>query len=157
MKYYGEDAELVLLPLSMRMAGPREAVWHAQIRKTLGTHFVVGRDHAGPSYKKKNGESFYGPYDAHELVESKWRNRITVIMSTMIVYVKELGEQIDEVPEGMTVLNISGTEQRRILRAGEEILNGSVSTKLLLNLKTLDVKRDYVFILLDLVALEKAQ
>lgn len=125
MKYYGEDAELVLLPLSMRMAGPREAVWHAQIRRNFGcTHFVVGRDHAGPSYKKKNGESFYGPYDAHELVEKvSGEIGITVIMSTMIVYVKELGEyrKIDEVPEGMTVLNISGTEQRRMLRAGEEI------------------------------------
>ena len=98
MKYYGDEADLVLLPLSMRMAGPREAVWHAQIRKNFGcTHFVVGRDHAGPSYKKKDGKDFYGPYDAHELVEKiSDEIGITVIMSTMIVYVKELCELLNE-------------------------------------------------------------
>jgi sulfate adenylyltransferase len=126
MNEYTEDtAKLSLLPLSMRMAGPREAMWHALIRKNYGcTHFIVGRDHAGPSSKKKNGESFYGPYDAHELLE-KYKDEIgiEIVMSKMIVYVEDIQDYlpIDEVPEGMNVLNISGTEQRRMLRDGEKI------------------------------------
>lgn len=57
-------AALALLPLAMRMGGPREAVWHAIIRKNFGaTHFIVGRDHAGPG-KNSQGKDFYGPYDA---------------------------------------------------------------------------------------------
>jgi len=122
MKYYNGNAELVLLPLSMRMAGPREAVWHAQIRKNYGcTHFVVGRDHAGPSYKKKDGKDFYGPYDAHQLVE-KFKDEIgiNIILSQMIVYVgnKQCYLPMNEVEKGDEVLNISGTEQRRLLKEG---------------------------------------
>lgn len=123
MPYYEGDAELVLLPLSMRMAGPREAVWHAQIRKNYGcTHFVVGRDHAGPSYKKKNGESFYGPYDAHQLLE-KYKDEIglEVVLSKLIVYAGGTYKPIDEVKDGEEVMNISGTEQRRLLNEGLEI------------------------------------
>jgi sulfate adenylyltransferase len=123
--YYENNAQLVLLPLSMRMAGPREAVWHAQIRKNYGcTHFIVGRDHAGPSYKKKDGTDFYGPYDAHILVE-KYKNEIglQIILSQMIVYVgnKQCYLPMDKVEKGDEVLNISGTEQRRLLKEGLEI------------------------------------
>jgi len=122
MKYYNGAAELVLLPLSMRMAGPREAVWHALIRRNYGcTHFIVGRDHAGPSYKKKDGKDFYGPYDAHELVE-KYKDEIgiKVILSQMIVWVanKNCYLPMDKVKKGDEVLNISGTEQRRLLKEG---------------------------------------
>lgn len=126
MTHYPENTALLsLLPLSMRMAGPREAVWHAIIRKNYGcTHFVVGRDHAGPSYKKKDGSDFYGPYDAHALLE-KYKDEIgiNVIMSPMIVYVRNTQTymRIDEVPKDYEILNISGTEQRRLLRAGEMI------------------------------------
>ena len=63
-KYPNGMAALSLLPLAMRMGGPREAVWHAIIRKNFGaTHFIIGRDHAGPG-KNSKGEDFYGPYDA---------------------------------------------------------------------------------------------
>ena len=61
---------LSILPLAMRMAGPREALWHALIRKNYGcTHIIIGRDHAGPSYKKQDASDFYGPYHAQNLLE----------------------------------------------------------------------------------------
>ena len=129
MPYYEGKAELVLIPLSMRMAGPREAVLHAIIRKNYGcTHFIVGRDHAGPSYKKKDGTDFYGPYDAHALVEKyKGDIGIEIVLSQMIVYVENLEKYLpmNEVRVGGVggdkVLNISGTEQRRLLKTGAEI------------------------------------
>jgi sulfate adenylyltransferase len=132
LPYYEGKAELVLIPLSMRMAGPREAVLHAIIRKNYGcTHFIVGRDHAGPSYKKKDGTDFYGPYDAHALVEKyKADIGIEIVLSQMIVYVENLEKYLpmNEVRVGGVggdggdkVLNISGTEQRRLLKTGAEI------------------------------------
>lgn len=133
MNYYEKDSALLsLLPLSMRMAGPREAVWHAQIRKNYGcTHFVVGRDHAGPSYKRKDGKDFYGPYEAQQLL-MKYVKEIDIIpiISKMIVYtVKKdetnelLGEYkpIDEVEKDYRIMKISGTQQREMLRKGEKI------------------------------------
>jgi len=126
LPHYEGRAELVLIPLSMRMAGPREAVLHAIIRKNYGcTHFIVGRDHAGPSYKKKDGTDFYGPYDAHLMVEKyKQEIGIEIILSQTIVYVenKKTYLPINEVNcQRDTVLNISGTEQRRMLQNGETI------------------------------------
>jgi len=126
INYYPKNTtKLCLLPLSMRMAGPREALWHALIRKNYGcTHFIVGRDHAGPSVKNKQGESFYGPYDAHNLLD-KYSSElgIKIIKSQMIVYIKELKEYrpINNVPEGVTIMNISGTEQRKRLKEGTKI------------------------------------
>ncbi len=68
-RYPAGTAKLPLLHLAMRMGGPREAVWHALIRKNHGcTHFIVGRDHAGPGSDSK-GKPFYGPYDAQELMK----------------------------------------------------------------------------------------
>lgn len=131
MKYYPENtAKLSLLPLSMRMAGPREAVWHAQIRKNYGcTHFVVGRDHAGPSFKTKEGKSFFGPYDAQDLLMSHAEEiGIKLITSKLIVYAtpKDGGESIyspiDELDvEKYNINKISGTQQRQILASGEEL------------------------------------
>lgn len=121
-RYPHDCATLSLLPLSMRMAGPREALWHALIRRNYGcTHFVVGRDHAGPSYKRADGEPFYGPYDAHELVE-RFADEIGihVIKSKLIVYLPDTCEYkpINEVTEGTKVENISGTQLRQMLTDG---------------------------------------
>jgi sulfate adenylyltransferase len=117
-------AKLSLLPLAMRMGGPREAVWHAIIRKNHGcTHFIVGRDHAGPG-SDAAGEPFYGPYDAQELLRS-FEDELGVAMVPfqMMVYVEDKDEYfpVDRVPEGARTLNISGTELRQRLQQGKEI------------------------------------
>jgi sulfate adenylyltransferase len=123
-KYPQSTTSLSLLNLAMRMAGPREALWHALIRRNHGcTHFIVGRDHAGPG-KNSAGEDFYGPYDAQELV-TKFADEIGIEMLPFkhMVYVQEKAqyEPADEVEKGMSVLNISGTELRRRLSEGLDI------------------------------------
>ena len=123
-KYPAATTHLSLLNLAMRMGGPREALWHAIIRKNHGlTHFIVGRDHAGPG-KNSQGKDFYDPYAAQELV-AKHQEEIGIEMVDFkqMVYVQEKAQYypVDEVPEGSTVLDISGTELRRRLREGLEI------------------------------------
>ncbi len=122
---YGKDfTYLSLLPLAMRMAGPREAVWHAIIRKNYGcTHFISGRDHAGPG-KGSDGKDFYGPYEARDLA-MKYADEIgiTIVPSEELAYSKTRQSYVtaDEVTDADEIENISGTEFRRKLREGEEI------------------------------------
>jgi sulfate adenylyltransferase len=117
-------AKLSLLPLAMRMGGPREAVWHAIIRKNHGcTHFIVGRDHAGPG-SDSSGKEFYGPYDAQELLRSyEDELGVTMVPFKMMVFVEDKSAYfpVDEVPEGTRTLNISGTELRQRLAQGLDI------------------------------------
>jgi sulfate adenylyltransferase len=125
LKHYPEQTTaLSLLPLAMRMGGPREAVWHAIIRRNYGcTHLIVGRDHAGPR-NPKTGEGFYGPYDAQELIE-KHREELGIQMVPFreMVYVEDRAQYMpgDDVPKGSKVLRLSGTELRRRLREGLEV------------------------------------
>ena len=123
-QYPSSTTAMSLLNLAMRMAGPREAVWHGLIRGNHGcTHFIVGRDHAGPG-KNSVGKDFYGPYDAQELFRNL-QNEINVEMVDFknMVYVQERAqyEPADKVETGFTVLNISGTELRRRLSEGLDI------------------------------------
>jgi sulfate adenylyltransferase len=123
-KYPAATTHLSLLNLAMRMAGPREAVWHAIIRRNHGlTHFIVGRDHAGPG-KNSQGKDFYDPYAAQDLVRQHQAEiGIEMVDFKQMVYVQEKAQYypVDEVPEGTTVLDISGTELRRRLREGLDI------------------------------------
>lgn len=123
-QYPSATTTMSLLNLAMRMAGPREAVWHGLIRKNHGcTHFIVGRDHAGPG-KNSAGQDFYGPYDAQELFRAHQEEiGIEMVDFKQMVYVQEKAqyEPRDEVAEGMTILDISGTELRRRLAEGLEI------------------------------------
>ncbi|EXJ71655.1 sulfate adenylyltransferase [Cladophialophora psammophila CBS 110553] len=123
-RYPNGMAVLGLLGLAMRMGGPREAIWHAIIRKNHGaTHFIIGRDHAGPG-KNSSGKDFYGPYDAQHAVE-KYRAElgIEVVEFQMMTYLPDTDEYRpkDQVPEGVKTLDISGTELRRRLRVGAPI------------------------------------
>ncbi len=123
-RYPKHTVKLALLPLAMRMAGPREALWHAIIRKNHGcSHLIVGRDHAGPG-SDSSGRPFYGPYDAQELVrEHEEELGVAMVPFKMMVYAEEKDcyMPVDEVPEGVRTLSISGTELRERLAAGREI------------------------------------
>jgi sulfate adenylyltransferase len=123
-RYPEQTTALSLLPLAMRMAGPREALWHGIIRRNYGcTHMIVGRDHAGPG-KDRAGEPFYGPFDAQELL-SRHQDEIGIEMVPFkeMVYVEDRAQYVPgtEVEEGEKVLEINGSELRRRLFEGLEI------------------------------------
>ncbi|MCF6300238.1 MAG: bifunctional sulfate adenylyltransferase/adenylylsulfate kinase [Proteobacteria bacterium] len=115
---------LSLLPLAMRMGGPREALWHAIIRRNYGcTHIIVGRDHAGPG-DDSNGKPFYGPYEAQELLlKHQAEIDIEMVEFEMMVYSQDKAQYIpiSARQEGENILNISGTELRRRLQQGLDI------------------------------------
>jgi sulfate adenylyltransferase len=124
--YYDQKKTVLsLLPLAMRMAGPREAVWHAIVRRNYGaTHFIVGRDHAGPG-NDGSGKPFYGPYDAQELLV-KYADEIGVQMVPfkLMVYLadEDRYQEVDKVPEGTRTLSISGTQVREDYLAQGKLL-----------------------------------
>ena len=115
---------LSLLPLAMRMGGPREAILHAIIRKNHGcTHLIVGRDHAGPGSDSK-GKPFYGPYEAQELLrQHEDELGIRMVPFRMMVYLAERDAYVgeDEVPAGTEAKTLSGTQLRQRLAGGRDI------------------------------------
>jgi sulfate adenylyltransferase len=125
-RYYDPQRTLLsLLPLAMRMAGPREAVWHAIIRRNYGaTHFIVGRDHAGPG-KDSTGKPFYGPYDAQELLAQHTDEvGVTMLPFKELVYLadEERYVEANQVPEGARTFSISGSQVREdYLARGEPL------------------------------------
>ena len=122
--YPEQTTSLSLLPLAMRMAGPREAVWHAIIRKNYGcTHLIVGRDHAGPG-DDSTGKPFYGAYDAQELfAQHQDELDVTMVPFHNLVFSQTRAQYVqeDQVEPDETVLSLSGTELRRRLQEGLEI------------------------------------
>jgi sulfate adenylyltransferase len=124
-KFPQSTAKLSLLPLAMRMGGPREAIWHALIRKNHGcSHFIVGRDHAGPGSDPATKKPFYGPYEAQEVFKKHQADiGVTMVPFNMMVYLEDQDKYVpdDEVKNGDRVLNISGTELRQRLNEGREI------------------------------------
>jgi sulfate adenylyltransferase len=114
--YYDPNRTLLsLLPLAMRMAGPREALWHAIIRRNYGaTHFIIGRDHAGPG-NDSHGRPFYGPYEAQAMLE-QYSEEIGVqpLEFKELVYLadEDRYEEQTKAPEGARIFSISGTQVR---------------------------------------------
>jgi sulfate adenylyltransferase len=114
-----------VLPLAMRMGGPREALWHMLIRKNYGaTHFILGRDHAGPG-SNSNVEDFYGPYDARDF-GTKYSEEVGIKTCDfeMMVYLEDEDKYVPESdvdPANSNIRKISGTEVRRRLQTGEDI------------------------------------
>jgi sulfate adenylyltransferase len=114
--YYEPDRVLLaLLPLAMRLAGPREALWHAIIRRNHGAnHLIVGRDHASPGVDSA-GNPFYGPYDAQEIVEEfSAETGVKAVSFREMVYVPDDDryEEVTAVPAGARTASISGTQVR---------------------------------------------
>ena len=125
-KHYDRDRILLaLLPVAMRLAGPREALWHALIRRNYGAnHLIVGRDHASPGVDS-TGKPFYGPYDAQELV-TRYQDElgVTMIPFRELVYLAEEKryEEVSHVGANASVTSISGTQVRRdYLNAGRQL------------------------------------
>jgi sulfate adenylyltransferase len=124
--YYDQSRTLLsLLPLAMRMAGPREALWHAIIRRNHGaTHFIIGRDHAGPG-KDSKGDPFYGPYEA-QLMLAQYAGELGVepVEFKELVYLadEERYEEQNKVPDGARIFSISGTQVRDDYLAKGKIL-----------------------------------
>jgi sulfate adenylyltransferase len=109
--------------LAMRMGGPREALWHAIIRKNYAPHFIVGRAHAGPGMNS-GGRPFYEPYAAQELLRRHTQELgIRVMTFRRLVYVPDSGAYLpeDEAPTDAPVLSISGTELRQRLAEGRDL------------------------------------
>jgi sulfate adenylyltransferase len=123
-RYPKGTVKLSLLPLAMRMGGPREAVWHAIIRKNYGcSHFIVGRDHAGPG-SDKSGKPFYGSYDAQKMVmEHQKELGITAVPFNNMVYLQDQDTYVEDnqAPAGAKTLSVSGTELRNRLSEGREL------------------------------------
>ncbi|HED04169.1 MAG TPA: adenylyl-sulfate kinase, partial [Candidatus Fraserbacteria bacterium] len=125
LQHYPQQTTLLsLLPLAMRLAGPREALWHAIIRQNYGcSHFIVGRDHASPG-KDGNGQPFYPPYVAQELLQAHQSELAIVLVAfEEMVYAEERGQYLprSQAPAGARLLSLSGTELRRRLRAGLDV------------------------------------
>ncbi len=123
-RYPPGAATLSLLPLAMRMAGPREALWHAIVRRNHGcSHLIVGRDHAGPG-RRPDGRPYYDPYAAQELViRHEAELGVRAVPFQNLVYLPGCNAYVpeDEVPAGAPVRTLSGTELRRRLAAGEAL------------------------------------
>ncbi|GAA4730357.1 hypothetical protein GCM10025782_31760 [Pedococcus ginsenosidimutans] len=122
--YPAGQATLAILPLAMRMGGPREALWHAIIRQNFGaSHMIIGRDHAGPG-PDSHGRPFYGAYAAQELVRQH-QHELEVRMASFpqLGYVEDTDsyEPVDQVPPGTRVRTVSGTEVRQRLARGEAL------------------------------------
>lgn len=116
---------LSLLPLAMRMAGPREAVWHAIIRRNYGAnHLIVGRDHASPGVDS-HGRPFYAPSAAQELAtELSPEIGVNILSFQEFSYLPDAGkyEELDKIPAGSKTFSLSGTQIREdYLGAGKEL------------------------------------
>ena len=139
-RHYAPNMMLLsLLPLAMRMAGPREALWHALIRKNYGcTHFIVGRDHGGPGLDNE-GKPFYESYASQELLKQyKDEIDIQIVPFEELVYVPEKEKYVPrgEISSEEGIKSISGTELRNLLRSGIEIPEWFTFPEIIEELKT---------------------
>ena len=124
-RHYPPDSFVLnLLPLSMRLAGPRDALLHMIIAKNYGcTHLIVGRDHASPG-SDAGGKPFYESHAARKLAEEYSQEiGVTVVPFEELVYLPFEDEYrpADQVPEGTQKISFSSSHIRDRIRAGRRI------------------------------------
>jgi sulfate adenylyltransferase len=123
-RYPAGGAMLAAIPMAMRMSGPRDSLWNALLRKTFGcTHYIVGRDHAGPG-PDRDGRPFYDPYEAQEILfRHEAETGITTVAFPALTYVPILDRYVpaSEIPAGAETRTVSGTELRALLASGDAI------------------------------------
>jgi sulfate adenylyltransferase len=123
-RYPEGSTRLALIPMAMRMSGPRDSLWNAIIRRNFGcTHYIVGRDHASPG-DDADGTPFYGPYEAQDILfRHETELGITPVPFPALVYSPALDRYVpaDEVPDGLETQTVSGTQVRGLLARGEPI------------------------------------
>lgn len=123
--YKEHKALLALLPLAMRMAGPREALWHSVIRRNYGAdHLIIGRYHATPSATDSQGNSFYGEYEAQQLVlEYEKEIGVSPVLFSDYVYLPDENryDEVAKIPKEKRYVQLSGTAVRKHLKSGENI------------------------------------
>jgi sulfate adenylyltransferase len=124
-RYYERDRMmLALIPLAMRMAGPREALWHAIVRRNYGAnHFIVGRDHASPG-NDSEGHPFYQPYEAQQLLDQhRAELGVTPLPFSELLYLPDDDryEEASRIPKGKRAVAVSGTEIKKHLNAGRDL------------------------------------
>lgn len=116
------NVHVSLVPIAMRMLGPREALWHALIRRNYGfTHFIVGRDHAGPSSKRPDGKPWYNPFAAINLC-GQVDMGIRILTGTEMAYNPESNtyERVTDQNRN-ALLSMSGTALRQALKDNQEV------------------------------------
>ena len=127
IKYYPENSvELSLINLAMRMAGPKEALWHAIIRKNYGCNrIIIGRDHAGPGVNAE-GKPYYQPYDAQELI-AQYQEELEIKMVPFkeMVFAKNKKTYLplDKIEQDDLIEKLSGTQFKELLQQRTEIPN----------------------------------
>lgn len=125
IKYYPENSvELSLINLAMRMAGPKEALWHAIIRKNYGCNrIIIGRDHAGPGVNAE-GKPYYQPYDAQELI-AQYQEELEIKMVPFkeMVFAKNKKTflPLDKIEQNDPIEKLSGTQFKELLQQRTEI------------------------------------
>ena len=128
LKNYSQNTvTLSLLELAMRLAGPRETLLHAIIRKNYGcTHFIVLNDHAGPSISKKNGELFFEKNECSKLaLQHENELGIKLIFPELIYYDSSVQKYlpVSQINDKKNIMKISGTDFRTMMEFGDDIPN----------------------------------
>ena len=122
-RYPAGTVMMAAIPMAMRMAGPRDSLWNAIVRRTFGcSHYIVGRDHAGCA--DRDGRPFYEPYESQDILfRHEAEIGITPVAFPALTYVPSVDRYVPEaeLAPGTETRTVSGTELRALLEGGGDI------------------------------------